>query len=233
MSLLGHGGTLSFSRAPRTAITLTAHDRREKSCTFQTSSHGLWTGDFVELRAEGDETLSPFHETCFVHVDRLQRLSLYTTKHEALAGQRDARMPLPSEASHPLILRPLDADYDVSTEVGDWTLHTDPVYLNEALIERQMGSGMATLCACGGQMSFTYQGGNPRAFTRDITTVYELLEKGESLTAELRVSLNEKQCLTYGLTLSPLAYVLNYRDLPRVDGTLDFASTNPPRLRQL
>lgn len=233
MSLLGNGGTLTFARPTRTALILTASERRESSNTLHPSEHGLWTGDFVELRGEGETPLSPYYETCFVHVDRLGRVSLYTTKQEALAGEREKRMPLPEAGCFPLSLRPLDGDHDVVTELGDWTLHTDPVYLNEALLERQLGSGAVNLCACGGEMSFSYEPKNPRAFVRDIALLYNMLNTGQQLEATLGVALDEKHRLSYELTLNPLAYVLNYRDLPRVDGTLDFACSNSPQILQV
>ena len=233
MSLLGTGGSLVFARPSRTVLILTATERRESSSTMHPSEHGLWTGDFVEIRSDGAEPLSPYYETCFVHVDRLGRLSLYTTTHEALPGARDTRMLLPEDGCFPLRLRPLDGDYDVTTELGDWTLHTDPIYLNEALLERQLGSGALNLCACGGGMSFKYEATNPRAFVRDIALLYNMLNTSQQLTATLDVTLDEQHRLTYELILNPLAYVLNYRDLPCVDGTLDFACSNSPLVRQV
>lgn len=233
MSLLGNGGSLVFTRPTRPTLLLTAADRRESSGALHPSAHDLWTGDFVELSPEGDIPLSPYYETCFVHVDRLGRVSLYTTKHEALAGDREKRMPLPETGSFPLRLRPLDGEHDVTTELGDWTLHTDPVYLNEALLERQLGSGALNLCACGGEMSFSYEANSPRAFVRDIALLYNMLNTGQQLAATLEVAIDPKHKLTYQLTLNPLAYVLNYRDLPRVDGTLDFACSNAPLVQTI
>ena len=166
-------------------------------------------------------------------MDRLGRLSLYTTKHEALAGARDTRMLLPEDGCFPLRLRPLDGDYDVVTELGDWTLHTDPIYLNEALLERQLGSGALHLCSCGGEMSFKYEASNPKAFVRDIALLYNMLNTGQQLAATLEVTLDSKHQLAYELLLNPLAYVLNYRDLPCVHGTLAFACTNSPQVRQI
>jgi hypothetical protein len=233
MSLLGNGGELIFSRPLRTVISLAATERRESSNTLHPSEHSLWTGDFIELCGDGKTSLSPYYETCFVHVDRLRRLSLYTTKHEAHAGDRSARMPIPEADCFPLRLRPLDGDYDVITTLGDWTLHTDPIYLNEALLERQLGTGALNLCACGGEMSFSYEATNPRAFGRDIALLYNMLDTSQQLAATLEVALDSTHKLTYQLTVNPLAYVLNYRDLPRVDGTLDFACSNTPRVRQI
>lgn len=233
MSLLGSGGALNFARSPRVVIILTANERRESSCTLHPSEHGLWTGDFVELQGEGETPLSPYYETCFVHVDRLQRLSLYTTKQEAQMGEKDKRMPIPEAGCFPLRLRALDGESKVIATLGDWTLHTDPIYLNEALLERQLGSGAVNLCACGGQMSFNYVAATPRAFVCDIALLYNMLNTCQQLTATLDVALDTKHVLTYELTLNPLAYVLNYRDLPRVDGTIDYACSNSPQVRQI
>ncbi len=61
MSLLGQGGTLTFSRAPREILVLTPQDRREQSNTFQTSGHALWSGDFVELSPESGPALPPYY----------------------------------------------------------------------------------------------------------------------------------------------------------------------------
>jgi hypothetical protein len=233
MSLLGHGGKLVFARPAREALLLTAGERRESSDTLHPSEHRLWTGDFVELCGDGEAPLSPYYETCFVHVDRLKRLSLYTTKHEAYAGERNSRMPIPEIGCFPLHLRPIDGDYDITTELGDWTLHTDSIYLNEALLERQLGSGALSLCACGGEMSFRYEATNPRAFARDVALLYNMLDTRQQLAATLEVSLDSIHKLAYCLTVNPLAYVLNYRDMPHVDGTLDFACSNPPQVRQI
>lgn len=233
MSLLGHGGTLTFARAPREILILTPQDRREQSNTFQTSGHALWTGDFVELHPESGPALSPYYETCFVHVDRLRRLSFYTTKQEALIGAAETRMPLPESGDRPLNLRSLDGDYDVTARLGEWTLHTDAVYLNEALVERQLGSGALALCTCGGELSFTYATPSPRAFLRDVATLSNLLENNASLTASFEIAYDKNHKLSYTLEITPLAHVINYRDLPNVEGTLDFSSSRLPQLRQI
>ena len=221
MSLLGNGGSLVFARTTGAVLILTANERRESSSTLHPSEHGLWTGDFVQLQGEGEIPLSPFYETC------------YTTKQEAQMGEKGTRMPIPEAGCFPVRLQSLDGESNVATEIGDWTLHTDPIYLNEALLERQMGSGALNLCACGGQMSFSYAASTPRAFVRDIALLYNMLDTCQQLTAALEVTLDTKHALTYQLTLTPLAYVLNYRDLPRVDGTLDFACSNSPQVRQI
>jgi len=233
MSLLGQGGSVTFSRPPRPILILLPGDRREQSHTFQVSGHDLWSGDFVERSPESGPPLSPYYETCFVHVDRLRRLSLYTTKHEALAGLPETRMPLPESGEHSLALRPLDADYEVSADLGEWTLHTDAVFLNEALVERELGSGALGLCACGGQLTFTYTPSSPRAFVRDVSTISNLLENRASLTGSFDITFDNKHKLSYELALTPLAYVINYRGLPSVEGTLDFSSTKLPQLRQV
>ncbi len=233
MSLLGTGGTLTFSRSPRDLLHLTAEDRREQSHTFQVAGHNLWSGDFVELTTQGGTPLSPYYETCFVHVDRLRRISFYTTKQEALTGQLDVRMPLPESDGHTIALRPLDSDREVTTEIEDWTLHTDAVYLNESLIERQLGTGALALCACGGQLSFTHEASNPRAFIHDVFLIGNLLETSEQLTASFHVGYDNTYKLSYPLKLTPLAYVLNYRALPRIDGTLDFSSNMTPQIRHI
>jgi hypothetical protein len=233
MSLLGQGGTLTFSRAPREILVLTPQDRREQSNTFQTSGHALWSGDFVELSPESGPALPPYYETCFVHIDRLRRISLYTSKQEALAGDPSARMPLPESGDNPLRLRPLDGDYDVSARLGEWTLHTDAVYLNESLVERQLGSGALALCACGGQLSFTYETESARSFIRDVATISNLLENNASLTASFEIQYDSKHQLAYSLGITPLAHVINYRDLPNVEGTVDFSATHLPQLRQI
>jgi len=232
MSLLGQGGTLTFSRAPREILVLTPQDRREQSNTFQTSGHALWSGDFAELCPESGPALSPYYETCFVHVDRLRRISLYTTKQEALVGDPARRMPLPESGEVNLRLRPLDGDYDVTARLGEWTLHTDAVYLNESLVERQLGSGALALCACGGQLSFTYETPSARAFIRDVATISNLLENNAELPASFEIQYDDKHQLAYSLDITPLAHVINYRDLPNVEGTLDFSATRLPQLRQ-
>jgi hypothetical protein len=233
MSLLGSGGSLIFSRPPREVLILRSEDRREQSQTFQVSGHNLWSGDFVELTPEDGHPLSPFYATCFVHVDRLRRLSLYTTKQEAVIGHAASRMPLPEPEHCPISLHPIDGDYEVKTEIEDWTLHTDAVYLNESLVERQLGTGALSLCACGGQLSFTYEARSPKAFIHDTLLISNLLENGDTINASFTIDYDYKHQLSYSLNLTPLAYVLNYRALPRIDGTLDFSSNNLPALRQV
>lgn len=233
MSLLGQGGTLTFSRAPREILVLTPQDRREQSNTYQSSGHALWSGDFVELSPENGPALSPYYETCFVHIDRLRRISFYATKQEALIGEPETRMPLPKSSEVNLRLRPLDGDYAVTARLGEWTLHTDAVYLNEALVERQLGSGALSLCACGGELSFTYETPSTRAFIRDVVTISNLLENNAELSASFEIQYDDKHQLAYSLDITPLAHVINYRDLPNVEGTLDFSATRLPQLSQI
>lgn len=233
MSLLGHGGTLTFSRAPRKILILEPIARRDQSNTYQTSDHSLWSGDFVELIPESGPALSPYYETCFVHIDRLRRISFYATKQEALIGEPETRMPLPESGERPLMLRSLDGDDEVTTRLDKWTLHTDAVYLNEALVERQLGTGALSLCACGGGLSFTYESSTPRAFLHDVALMSNLLESNAPLAASFEIAYNESHKLFYPLEITPLAYVINYRDLPCVEGTLDFSSTRLPQLSQI
>lgn len=187
----------------------------------------------MELSPESGPALSPYYETCFVHIDRLKRISLYTTKQEALVGDPSVRMPLPESDNNPLRLRPLDGDYDVTARLGEWTLHTDAVYLNESLVERQLGTGALALCACGGQLNFTYETPSTRAFTRDVVTISNLLENNAELAASFQIQYDDTHQLAYSLSITPLAHVINYRELPNVEGTLDFSATRLPQLRQV
>lgn len=225
MTVLGLGGRLHFLRPQPAPLTLSPRDRRPASSTYQPSEPPFWSGDLVSL--SGAAPLPPSLETCFLHLDAIRRLSFYPTPAAALLGDPTTRLPLPPPECEPLTLTPLTPSSSITTSLEDWTLHLDPLYLDADLIERRLGTGMLPLCTGGGRLNFHHVPTPTQRLSPEIVQISNQLNTTSDLLAELCLTGNKTTSTGYKLSIKPLSYVLNTREVPLIHGTLDFAVLSP------
>ena len=227
MTVLGGGGLLHFRREKPEALLLQTSDRRPNSISYQPALPEFWCGDFVALSADGAVPLPPSLENCYVHVDSLRRLSFYVSQKEANIGSPADRLPLPPPECGTITATPLVPEHHIVTELDDWTLHFEPTYLNELLIERQLGTGMVNLCSGGGKLTFHHNISYESKIVPEVVQISHQLNKFDDLLAEFNLTNQITNAIGYKVPIKPLSYVLNTRDLPHIQGTIEFAVISP------